>query len=99
MKEYGRETSTSEDLRFAAANFIIMAGIISLTRMGFPFATESPFLFAVYHLDRYPPGNSQMGIDAKLLRGHSIGADFGHSDGWNMYHGSEGMLAHNVHKP
>ena len=67
------------------------SGIISLPRLGFPFATESPFLFAVYHLDRFPPGNAELGVDQKLLRGHSIGADFGHKDGWNMYHGSEGI--------
>ena len=67
------------------------SGILSTARLGFPFATDSPFLFAVYHYDVYPPGTAEMGVDSKLLRGHSIGADFGHSDGWNMYHGSEGV--------
>jgi redox-sensitive bicupin YhaK (pirin superfamily) len=67
------------------------SSIISTARLGFPFATDSPFLFAVYHLDKYPAGNADMGVDAGLLRGHSIGADFGHASGWNMYHGSEGV--------
>ena len=97
-----------------------MAGIISTARLGFPFETDSPFLFAVYHLDRcvtrlartcplhgcqtvprnmrqppwchrYPTGNAKLGVDASMLRGHRIGADFGNPQGWNMYHGSEGI--------
>ena len=68
-----------------------MAGILSTARLGFPFETDSPFLFAVYHLDKYPPGNAELGVDAHLLRGHRIGADFGNPVGWNMYHGSEGV--------
>lgn len=61
--------------------------ILGVEDTGFPFKTESPFLFAVYHLDRYPRGNDKLGPDASLA-GHSIGADFGNSAGWNMYHGS-----------
>ena len=51
-----------------------------------PMPTDSPFLFAVHHLDRYPPGNANLGPSASL-RGHNMGADFGHPDGWSMYHG------------
>ena len=68
-----------------------MTGILSTAGLGFPFETDSPFLFAVYHKDLYPPGNAEMGVDASLLRGHRIGADFGHPSGFNMYHGSEGL--------
>jgi len=60
--------------------------VMKAEAMSFPFDCESPFLFAVYHLDRYPAGNADMGPDASL-RGHRMGADFGHKDGWNMYHG------------
>eukprot|EP00186_Timspurckia_oligopyrenoides_P003770 CAMPEP_0182442464 /NCGR_PEP_ID=MMETSP1172-20130603/1374_1 /TAXON_ID=708627 /ORGANISM="Timspurckia oligopyrenoides, Strain CCMP3278" /LENGTH=338 /DNA_ID=CAMNT_0024637335 /DNA_START=93 /DNA_END=1109 /DNA_ORIENTATION=- len=54
-----------------------------------PFQTQSPFLFAVHHLDYYPPGSrSHLGINAPL-HNHSIGMDFGNPDGWNMYHGEK----------
>jgi hypothetical protein len=61
--------------------------ILSTAELSFPFETDSPFLFAVYHHDKYPPGNEKMGIDKALLSGHRMGADFGHPSGWNMYHG------------
>lgn len=60
--------------------------VISVKELGFPFHTEDPFLFAVYHDDLYPQGNDQMGPKGGTS-GHSIGADFGHPSGWNMYHG------------
>lgn len=60
--------------------------IVRLEDLGFPFETDSPFLFAVYHLDRFPRGNGVLGPDASLS-GHSIGADFGNPAGWSMYHG------------
>jgi len=60
-----------------------MKVILSTSRLGSTFACESPFLFAVYHLDNFPKGNARMGPDASL-RGHSIGADFGNPAGWNM---------------
>ena len=61
--------------------------VVSVERLGQgPMPTDSPFLFAVYHLDKYPPGDARM-APAASLRGHNIGADFGHADGWSMYHG------------
>ena len=57
--------------------------IIREEAMSFPFDCESPFLFAVYHLDKYPPGNADMSPNASL-KGHRMGADFGHPSGWNM---------------
>ncbi|KAL1520708.1 hypothetical protein AB1Y20_022277 [Prymnesium parvum] len=65
-----------------------MAAILRQDALGFPFACESPFLFAVYHLDRYPAGTAAMGPKASLA-GHSLGSDFGHPSGWSMYHGEE----------
>ena len=65
--------------------------VLSSLPLSFPFDCESPFLFAVYHLDRYPPGQDNMGPDKRLLKGHSIGADFGNPAGWSMYHGEEGV--------
>ena len=65
--------------------------VLSTARLGFPFECESPFLFAVYHLDKFPPGGENMGPDPRLLRGHRIGADFGNAAGWNMYHGTDGI--------
>jgi quercetin 2,3-dioxygenase len=60
--------------------------IKTITSLGFPWETSDPFLVCVYHNDRYPPGNEQMG-PAASLEGHSIGGDFEGKDGWRMYHG------------
>lgn len=65
------------------------SAVLEVDRLGFPFACESPFLFAVYHLDKYPPGNEKMAPDRSLLKGHNMGSDFGHPSGWSMYHGEE----------
>ncbi len=56
--------------------------------LGFPWQTQDPFLFCVYHLDHYPKGNGDMGPDAQLLEGRNIGNDFTLKDGWRMYHGA-----------
>jgi quercetin 2,3-dioxygenase len=60
--------------------------IIQAQALGFPWATQDPFLFCAYHDDAYPAGNAQMGPDASL-RGRDIGQDFSRKDGWSMYHG------------
>eukprot|EP00746_Dinoflagellata_sp_MGD_P134295 gnl/MRDRNA2_/MRDRNA2_68125_c0_seq1.p1 gnl/MRDRNA2_/MRDRNA2_68125_c0~~gnl/MRDRNA2_/MRDRNA2_68125_c0_seq1.p1 ORF type:complete len:377 (+),score=60.44 gnl/MRDRNA2_/MRDRNA2_68125_c0_seq1:114-1133(+) len=62
--------------------------ILNIKELGFPFQTEDPFLFAVYHDDLYPPGDDKMGPKGGT-KGHSIGADFGNPAGWNMYHGKD----------
>lgn len=55
--------------------------------LGFPWQTQDPFLFSVYHLDHYPKGNEQMGpVDS--LEGRNLGNDFTIKDGWRMYHGT-----------
>lgn len=61
--------------------------IQSIFPLGFPWQTQDPFLFAVYHLDHYPKGNENMGpIDS--LEGRNLGNDFTIKDGWRMYHGT-----------
>lgn len=60
--------------------------IKSIFPLGFPWQTEDPFLFSVYHLDHYPEGNEEMG-PAASLEGRNLGNDFVIKDGWRMYHG------------
>ncbi|MFH6603686.1 pirin family protein [Maribacter algicola] len=61
--------------------------IKSVFPLGFPWQTQDPFLFSVYHLDHYPEGNEQMGpVDS--LEGRNLGNDFIIKDGWRMYHGT-----------
>jgi redox-sensitive bicupin YhaK (pirin superfamily) len=60
---------------------------IDIFPLGFPWATEDPFLFCVHHLDHYPEGNSEMGPKASL-QGRALGNDFEIKDGWRMYHGT-----------
>ena len=64
--------------------------IINTARLGFPFATDSPFLFAVYHLDKYPAGTPEMGVNPRCFAIRSSRL-WPLSDGWNMYHGDEGI--------
>ncbi len=58
----------------------------SIFQLGFPWQTQDPFLFCVYHLDYYPKGNGDMG-PATSLSGRNLGNDFTIKDGWRMYHG------------
>ncbi|HEV2700523.1 MAG TPA: pirin family protein [Steroidobacteraceae bacterium] len=60
--------------------------ILTVSRIGHPWATPDPFLFCVYHQDAYPRGNSQLGPDVPL-DGRHLGQDFAGKDGWRMYHG------------
>ncbi len=61
--------------------------VLSARPMGFPWETSDPFLFCVYHNDRYPAGNDRLG-PAASLSGRNIGQDFEGKDGWRMYHGN-----------
>ncbi|MEO9511557.1 MAG: pirin family protein [Flavobacteriaceae bacterium] len=61
--------------------------VLEVFPLGFPWQTQDPFLFCVYHLDNYPKGTDQMGPDPKLLEGRNLGNDFTLKDGWRMYHG------------
>ena len=60
---------------------------VDIFQLGFPWQTQDPFLFCVYHLDHYPKGNTEMGPDASL-DGRNLGNDFVIKDGWRMYHGT-----------
>ncbi|MFO7669089.1 MAG: pirin family protein [Bacteroidales bacterium] len=55
--------------------------------LGFPWETQDPFLFCVYHADHYPRGNEDFGPDTSL-EGRNIGNDFVIKDGFRMYHGT-----------
>lgn len=73
-----------------------MNPIVKTFSLGFPWETQDPFLFCVYHLDHYPKGEANMGPDPKLLKGRLLGNDFQIKDGWRMYHGQTipGFPAH-----
>jgi quercetin 2,3-dioxygenase len=53
--------------------------------LGFPFQTQDPFLFCVYHNDKYPIGNK----DNMNAPRRGNGADFDWSQPYRMYHGDE----------
>ncbi len=55
--------------------------------LGFPWETQDPFLFCVYHADDYPAGNEDLG-PVSGLEGRNIGNDFVIKDGYRMYHGA-----------
>jgi quercetin 2,3-dioxygenase len=65
----------------------ISSAIKAVKDLGFPWVTQDPFLFCVFHEDFYPKGNGKLGPDASL-GGRSLGNDFTIKDGWRMYHGS-----------
>ena len=60
--------------------------ILSVIPVSFQWPTLDPFLFCVYHDDKFPRGNRALGPDASL-EGRHIGQDFEGKDGWRMYHG------------
>lgn len=60
--------------------------VLSIRPLGFPWATQDPFIFCAYHLDHYPQGNDDLGPDAPL-GGRMLGQDFDPSQKWRMYHG------------
>lgn len=60
--------------------------ILGITKIGFHWDMESPFIFCAHHRDAYPRGNMNMGPDVSL-KGRKIGSDFSAKDGFSMYHG------------
>ncbi|GAB5557688.1 MAG: pirin family protein [Schleiferiaceae bacterium] len=68
---------------------------LEISPLGFPWATEDPFLFCAYHRDEYPKANEQLG-PAVSLSGRNLGQDFTIKDGFRMYHGEvvPGFPAH-----
>ena len=71
---------------FDALDELAATAIESITALSFPWQTRDPFLFCVFHNDRYPGGNDKLGPAASLA-GRDIGQDFDSSNGWRMYHG------------
>ncbi|WP_324027632.1 pirin family protein [Maribacter sp. BPC-D8] len=71
------------------------SAIKQIFQLGFPWQTQDPFLFCVYHLDHYPKGNGELG-PADSLEGRNLGNDFQIKDGYRMYHGTTipGFPAH-----
>ncbi|KAK3271466.1 hypothetical protein CYMTET_20186 [Cymbomonas tetramitiformis] len=63
--------------------------LLKVSPLGFPWKTEDPFLFCVYHDDSYPAAQKNMGPSRAALAGRRLGSDFGHPSGWSMYHGEE----------
>jgi len=51
--------------------------------------TQEPFLFCAHHLDLYPAGNKNLGLDSKHFSGRNMGSDFEAKDGFRLYHGAE----------
>ena len=64
-----------------------MSAIKDVFPLGFPWRTQDPFLFCVYHRDLFPKGNEDQGPDPSHLKGRMIGQDFTIKEGWRMYHG------------
>jgi redox-sensitive bicupin YhaK (pirin superfamily) len=78
-----------DDWRHGVARFSLWSmddAVLTSKPLGFPWQPQDPFLFCVYHDDRYPAGNGKMG-PAASLEGRNIGQDFEGKDGWRMYHG------------
>ena len=63
--------------------------ILDIIPLGFPWDGLDPFIFTVHHVDDYPAGNDNQGIDRADLVGRNMGSDFSYKDGWSMYHGAE----------
>ncbi|MEO9885414.1 MAG: pirin family protein [Balneola sp.] len=61
--------------------------IIAIEALSMPWQTQDPFLVAMHHLDHYPKGNEQMGVEPSELEGRQVGQDFEGKDGYSMYHG------------
>jgi redox-sensitive bicupin YhaK (pirin superfamily) len=63
--------------------------IKSTTPIDLHWPTQEPFLFCAHHLDRYPAGNANLGLDKKHFAGREMGSDFEEKDGFRIYHGAE----------
>lgn len=63
--------------------------------LGFPWQTQDPYLFCVFHQDFFPSSNGQLAPSTSLA-GRQLGNDFVIKDGFRMYHGNPipGFPAH-----
>src|SRR5579883_3359748 len=68
-----------------------MSAILHVEPLSFPWVAHDPFLFCVFHDDRYPAANESLGPAASLA-GRDLGQDFTgpvtDEAGWRMYHGT-----------
>lgn len=51
--------------------------------------TQGPFLFCAHHLDHYPAGDQNQGLNPSHFKGRAMGADFEGKDGFRLYHGAQ----------
>lgn len=51
--------------------------------------SQEPFLFIAHHLDHYPAGNKNLGLNSHHFSGRNMGQDFEGKDGFRLYHGGE----------
>jgi redox-sensitive bicupin YhaK (pirin superfamily) len=63
--------------------------IKEISSIDFQWPVQKPFLFCVHHLDHYPRGNKNLGIDSAHFNGRMMGQDFQLKDGFRLYHGEE----------
>lgn len=72
-----------------------MSSVLRVKNLSFPWQTQDPFLFCVFHKDDYPAGDERMQPKASLEE-RNLGNDFQVRDGWRMYHGTKipGFPAH-----
>lgn len=63
--------------------------ILHKQSIDFQWPTQDPFLFCVHHLDYYPKGNKNLGVDSEHFFGRNMGADFSVKNGFRLYHGGE----------
>lgn len=62
--------------------------ILNKSKLNGPMPVRDPFIIGVYHYDKYPKGNGEMG-PVGSLEGHKIGNDFGRELDWRMYYGEK----------
>lgn len=69
-----------------------LSAAVKLTR---PWQGIGPFIFGIFHIDKYPEGKPDMSPNASLA-GRDIGMDMHNPSGWSMYHGDHvpGFPAH-----
>jgi redox-sensitive bicupin YhaK (pirin superfamily) len=62
--------------------------ILSIAKLNGPMPVRDPFIIGIYHYDKYPKANKNMGPNASL-EGHNLGNDFGRDLDWRMYYGQQ----------
>ncbi len=65
-----------------------MKNLLNIEPLSFPWQTQDPFIFCVYHKETYPKGTPTMSVSPALLKGKNIGQDFSPNAPWRMYHGT-----------